>query len=1228
MRRLLIVLVLLLSAVAAVAYWLAGREETLQWALSRVTAATQGQLQFEGVGGNLLGAVRVERVRFAKDKLDVAASAVTLDFSLLGLLHRELQLNRVEAASVAIVLEPDDTPLTMPEDLTLPIAVEIDSLRVGRIEFRRGDLSLAAQDLAAQVGSNGREHALHILGINLPWGQAQAELDLDGRQPFALRGKAQLAPAAGQRLPAMSLVLGGNLAEIKTDLAAESAWLQGQVATIVTPFDPLPTKELTADVRHLDLQALDAALPKMEMVGKLAAMPTGKTRFEGSLEVNNRTPGNWSTGRVPLTRMATAFVASPDEVILTDLAMALSRGGALAGQARLGRDGLSASLDGRGLDLSAWHPRLSPTRLAGKIDLDADLEAQRMRARLADDRQRYVVDATRQGERVRVHQARVSSAGGDLDLTGELTLSDTLPFSAEARLRRFNPAVFGDFPDARINARLKGRGQLQPAWQVRAEATVSDSVYRKLPLSGKVSGQFSQVRVADSQGELHWGGNRIQFQGSLGRQDDQLNLNYQLTDLHQILPDWRGQARGSAVVSGDWRHPGLQVQAKTEQIQGPNRLRWQAADLNARLVPDLEAPLVIEASVRKPQLGEFLLDRLVMSVNGSGRSHRASLTVEGPDLAFASVLTGGLNETWDWRGQVEQFQASKPRQARLQAPAPLAIRRDGIELGAAHVSASRAQFHVDGFSLTPDGLRSSGRFNALPLAMLGLPMGKDISSDALLGGTWQVNASDKLNGTVKVWQEAGTWTLAGEKSLTLHPTRIRIEAVAKDNRLNAQGQLALKNGSLLDASLSTEVARQGNAWVVPGSAPLALQAKGQIAKLDWLGRFLGNDIATTGNMAFSMAGKGTWAQPDLSGVITGKDLVFHHFPSGVAFSDGRLDARMAGQELILDRLDVKSGAGRLAATGRAGLGENPDLRLHIEGEHLALLEHRDWDLDTHLKGDLRVDRHGSAFKGELRVNRGLLLLGGTSAPTLSSDVRIKGRQAEAKPSAGAALALDLLVDLGQDFQIRTSDKGQLLSGRLPFQTSGLRTKATGKLRLQGEPRQAIRANGEIRVVDGSYYLLGQRLDIERGNLLFDGPLNNPVLDISAIRETRDMKAGMSITGTALNPRARLFSEPEVPDQEKLSWLLFGRGGQPMDSSLAGTTSVAAGLTSFGFQLTDRLYVAYEQGTTGTEQFVNFYSKLSDRLSVEARTGSESALRLFYTFTLKDSKPDPGQAGKD
>ena len=82
--------------------------------------------------------------------------------------------------------------------------------------------------------------------------------------------------------------------------------------------------------------------------------------------------------------------------------------------------------------------------------------------------------------------------------------------------------------------------------------------------------------------------------------------------------------------------------------------------------------------------------------------------------------------------------------------------------------------------------------------------------------------------------------------------------------------------------------------------------------------------------------------------------------------------------------------------------------------------------------------------------------------------------------------------------------------------------------------------GTIRTVGGEYRAYGQRLDIERGVLRFTGAVDNPSLDILAIRPNLMQRVGVQITGNVLAPYVRLYSEPDMPDAEKLSWLVVGR----------------------------------------------------------------------------------------
>ncbi|MFX4335948.1 translocation/assembly module TamB domain-containing protein, partial [Acinetobacter baumannii] len=89
---------------------------------------------------------------------------------------------------------------------------------------------------------------------------------------------------------------------------------------------------------------------------------------------------------------------------------------------------------------------------------------------------------------------------------------------------------------------------------------------------------------------------------------------------------------------------------------------------------------------------------------------------------------------------------------------------------------------------------------------------------------------------------------------------------------------------------------------------------------------------------------------------------------------------------------------------------------------------------------------------------------------------------------------------------------------------------------------------------------GQRLTIRRARLFFAGPIDQPYLDIEAIRRVDDVVAGLRLTGSAEQPTSAVFSEPAMSQEQALSYLVLGR---PMstgeDSNMLGEAALALGL---------------------------------------------------------------------
>jgi translocation and assembly module TamB len=230
----------------------------------------------------------------------------------------------------------------------------------------------------------------------------------------------------------------------------------------------------------------------------------------------------------------------------------------------------------------------------------------------------------------------------------------------------------------------------------------------------------------------------------------------------------------------------------------------------------------------------------------------------------------------------------------------------------------------------------------------------------------------------------------------------------------------------------------------------------------------------------------------------------------------------------------------------------------------------------------------------------------------------------------------VMLDLGQDFQL---------------QGQGLNTRLTGQVELlsNASTRGLPRLSGQVRTEGGRYKAYGQQLNIDTGVLRFSGPYDNPSLDIIALRPNLPQKVGVQISGTALLPRIRLYADPDLPDADKLAWLVLGRSaanggaesavlqqaavallsgnGKTLTGELASSLgldeiSLASGSRSdatatgaavtLGKRLSKDFYLVYETSLSGAFGSLYIFYDLSRRLTLRAQAGEQSALDLIFT----------------
>ncbi len=485
-----------------------------------------------------------------------------------------------------------------------------------------------------------------------------------------------------------------------------------------------------------------------------------------------------------------------------------------------------------------------------------------------------------------------------------------------------------------------------------------------------------------------------------------------------------------------------------------------------------------------------------------------------------------------------------------------------------------------------------------------------------------------------------------------------LDVTAKDSRVQAQGVVQTAMGTA-QASLATELSRRGELWGIAGSAPLQLDAGADMPSLAWAAPLIGYDYRAEGRLQLAVQGRGTLAQPQYSGSLDGRALRLAWPAQGLDLKNGVLRAHFTGDRLQLDQLQLQGGKGQLTATGDARLQNGlPRATLDLKADKLQLLSRPDRQLVLSGAAQARLADKVLAITADLTADSADIALPRATGPTLSSDVVVIGQtSAASKPAAAmpSAVRFDGAFNLGSNFHLY----GQ-----------GLDATLGGSVRVRADNGAPPTATGSIDVVKGEYTAYGQQLQVTQGRINFAGPVDNPGLNITATRPNlpTGIEVGVTISGSARRPLVKLSSTPAMPDTEILSWLVLGQPldqagasdigllqtaaaallgpseGQPLQTRLAhalgldsisvqsassstGTSStngvataasggVQSAIVTLSKRLSANTLVTFSRGIDGVSSIFTIQHQLTRRLSVQAQTGTENALDLFYTFEFQ------------
>jgi translocation and assembly module TamB len=1263
-------LALLVLALGAGLWWLVGTEPGLRWTTQLARGAMGDKLELDNPQGSLAGTMRFDRVAYALDGTTIEAFGVEVRTDLGALRQRMLAVERLHSDRVVVHLvsapsaERAARP-SLPSTLALPLDVRLDAATIGTIEVVRADTTNRVRDLYVSYAGGRTQHHLGSLRAATEFGCVGAAGSLATTRPYKVDfglallrpgpdGSGDTPPASPADLPAyLRLHLSGTLHEPTVVAHATLAQAQASVRALLAPFDrewPQTLRALEVNATAIDLAKLIPALPQTAITLQATAQG-GAHRIEGGLVLRNSLAGPFDRKRVPVASIETRFTTDLASAAFERLAIEFTPGGAVTGGGEVRREPFSARVDltAARVDLRAFASNLRATALDGPLHVVVQgPQQQTVSATLTEADIRMGAHAQRNGDVIDITELQVAARGGATTGKGQILLGAPTQFNAAVAFNRFDPARFGNFPSGAINGTAEIKGRLGEPRQIDATWTISRSTLRGQQLASRGRARLIGERVANVDGSARLGTNELSVRGSYGAANDRLQWRLDAPVLAQLASELGGQLQAFGTVSGAGTRLEVTLTADARQLRLPANMSVQSLHLEARAGMLSTAPLAIKLVAQQVIAPQATLDKLVLDTAGTRAQHEAALRAVVQQRTLDLRLRGGWSGLWPgkWAGELEaaSLRGALPAGAiaRLAAPAALAVASDNVSVRDLKVlvtggNVPDAEFRLADLTWQPGRFGSSGAFENLSTrwlaAFVSLPRG--IETSVSFAGIWSIRAQPRLTGTLSIRRVNGDVRLAGPPAMEAGLSQATLDVRFEDGRIAAQLDVSAKLAQL-QARATIDCAPGGSGIAITPDSPLAFTAQLDIAEVRLITEPLLTVARLSGSVTANTRGSGTLGAPRIEGTLAADSLSVDVPPYGVQLVDGRVRALLQGDNVNVTELTIRGGDGRLSASGTLPL--RPDggrAELAWRTENLRLLNRPDMRLVLSGNGKAGFADKKLTLRGEIRADHGHFELARQQLPEPGEDVVVTGREPPpARRQAPAPLDLDLQFDLGKD---------------LSLQGFGLNGKATGRLHVTTTSEGELHANGRVQAVDAVFRAYGQQLVVDPGILVFDGPIDNPTLQITAWRRNQQVEAGVQLSGTAKAPLVTLVSEPQVPEGERLSWLVLGKapgtaegadlallqaaagallgGGDSMpvtqkianslglnELAIRSSKEIQSSVVAVGKRLAERVMITYEHGlTAAAENLVRLDYALTRRISLRAESGTSTGFGIFYRF---------------
>ncbi len=1171
--RIILAAVFGLALLAVVCFaLLIGTEAGTRFVLRQAHGFLPESVTIGAVHGRLIGPLTWEGIDIRTETARLHIQRVELEWSPAALLGRRLDIHRltldgiryVQLANGASKPETDAKPQQLPDAIALPVDVGIEVLELRRIEVRPEGPSadpVRIEKVAMAVAIDEDKTRLSKIAVQAADFEVTGRLGMGMKHNFPVDGDLTwgIHPPDYAKLEGRT-VIQGRIGELK--LRQTIAPPYGIDLTLLVEGLPAPPR-FTADVKaHPDrLDRLGSALPQMEVALQAAVQGSADAlslRLSGVVKeadlgtADLRLEAGLRSDTLFIDRLLVSISGQPAQVTA-------------AGEIPLkGEQRFRFRAEWSRLQWPLQQPRFASPE--GQVEVNGRLDdyAVALSAEVyGPEKTAATVQLNGRGSRQALDLTRIEmkTLEGGIAGTAGIGWSPELRGSADLTGKGLNPGVLFDGWPGDLRMQLSAQGHMANGTpDIRLKALKADGRLRGHPFSLDVMGAYEKGRAAIERFTVVSGTTRLEAQGEVG-QTANLSWTMASEDLSTLHAGAKGRIRGKGRVTGPLRRPRCDVELDARDLAyAAYRLKSLMLDADV----DLSAKDRSSVSLHLSDGAAPGLDLREVRLEGHGdaAAHAVILAADTSQGTVDLEINGALRRPWQadmaWHFTAVKAILAYPELAAWTLAPPLSGKVSGTDVllspscwrsGAARLcfSVQRAQEKV----------LAEVDINRLPLTYFSpyLPEGVDLRGDLDGKGTYEqigrsepTAVADLRTSPVSIWVDADTLTppKKAAKVIEFLPGSVRLDWQADGVEAAIVLPVSETDGVRLEAVIS------------PGSRalmdrPLKGHLRTAFQNLAFIEAWLPEVEDLSGRLTGDVTISGSLRNPALNGRL--------ELAGGAAtFERPGLELRqvgisLAGEENGAIRLTGRavSGQGHINIDGTADLRhDTPFADLRIKGENFTVSNTEQARVETSPDLNVRMARDRIDVQGEVIIPKATIELKKLppSAVEASDDQVIADTAAEpAEESRDRNIHARVRISLGE---------------AVFFNGFGLSAGIRGGLLAVEKPGEPTTGSGELRIVDGTYEAFGQKLEVEKGRVLFaGGPIDRPGIDARAVRRpAEDILVGVNVRGDLRQPEVTLFSDPAMTQGNQLSYLVLGRplsGASTGEGSALSRAVLALGL---------------------------------------------------------------------